>query len=227
MLPEIILLIALALTPPVVSCLIIVHTMKEARSMVPAISAVAATWTLSNAILPPIRSVAFAFGNSSGWGIACVAVLCLSLLALTLLTPQWIFSVRPWIDKATEIDQWLTFFTRAAAMLFLAICLFSIEFVLARVISELASSGLIIYLVIPEQVQTLPPDLLSQTANDAIMTFFQAPRQIVADASRIPGLAFSIIVQIAAMTLTLASAMYRALAQGQEEKVDQVRRSDD
>jgi hypothetical protein len=222
-------LIALALTPPVASCLVIVHATKEARSMVPAISAVAATWTLSNAFLPPIRSVAFAFGDSSSWGIGFVAVLCVSLLALTLLTPQWIFSVRPWIDKATEIDQWLTFFTRAAAMLLLAICLLSTEIVLGRVISELASSGLIIYLVIPEQVQTLPPDLLSRAASDAISSFFQAPGKIVADASRIPGLAFSIMIQIAAMTLTLASAMYRALAQGQgpEKKVDQVRRSDD
>ena len=95
--PEIIMLIALALTPPVASCLVIVHATKEARSMVPAISAVAATWTLSNAFLPPIRSVAFAFGDSSGWGIGFVAVLCVTLLALTLITPQWIFSVRPWI----------------------------------------------------------------------------------------------------------------------------------
>lgn len=225
--PEIILLIALALTPPVASCLVIVHAMKETRSMVPAISAVAATWTLSNAISPPIRSVAFALGNSSGWGIACIAVLCVSLLALVLLTPQWIFSVRPWINKSTEIDQWVTFVTRAAAMLFQAICLFSIEFILARVISELVSSGLIIYLVIPEQVQSLSPDLLSRAASDAIKSIFQAPGKIVSDASRIPGLAFSIMIQIAAMTITLASAMYRALAQDQEEKVDQGRRNDD
>lgn len=225
--PEIILLIALALTPPVVSCLVIVHAMKEARSMVPAISAVAATWTLSNAILPPIRSIALAFGDSSSWGIACVAVLCVSLLALTLLTPQWIFNVRPWIDKSTDIDRWLTFFTRAAATLFLATCLFSIEFVLARVICELASSGLIIYLVIPKQVQSLSPDLLSRAASDAIGNFFQAPGKIVWDASRIPGLAFSIMIQLAAMTINLASALYRALAPDEEKKVDQVRRNDD
>ncbi len=225
--PEIILLIALALTPPVVSCLVIVHAMKEGRSMVPAISAIAATWTLSNAFLPPIRSVAFAFGNSSGWGIACVAVLCVSLLAMTLLTPQWIFSVRPWIDKSTDIDRWLTFFTRAAATLLLAICLFSVEFVLARVISELASSGFIVYLVVPEQAQSLSPAHLSLAASEAISAFVTSPGKIVLDAARIPGLAFSIVIQLAAMSITLASALYRALAQDQEEKVDHVRRNDD
>lgn len=227
MLPEVILVIAMALTPPVVSSLVIVHAMKEGRSIVAAISAVAAAWTLSNAMLPPIRSIVFAFGASSSCGVGCVAALCVASLSLTLITPPWIFSERPWIDESSDIKPWLTFVTRVAATLSLASSLFSIQFVLASVISELVSSGLIIYLVIPGEAPSLSSAILSRVASHSISAFLEAPEKIASDALQLPGLAFCIMMQIAAMTINFSSALYRALDQDQEEKVDHAHRNDD
>jgi hypothetical protein len=217
---EFVVLASMALAPPIVSCLMVLQAKKEGRSLVGAIGAVAATWTLSGAIMPPLRGVVVGrticlldywpsrhrLRDVAGHDARCSAV--------DRLFPSMDQRNRP------HHRSWFTFLTRLMTGLVLVLFLLAVQVVFARAITELVSSGSIVYLILPDTDPPQSLEKLFQAGRRSVDAFLEAPGQIVSDARWLPGLAFSIMVQTVALTINLATALSETVNPGENQRAD-------
>lgn len=219
MLIEFLLLTSMALTPPVASCLVILQAQKEGRAIVGAICAVAAVWTISSTLLPPLRCLMFAAGKPPYWLLSSVSLMFASLLAILILLPQWIASAWPRsCGSESDFGAWVTLVTRLVAGLTILLCALALQVVFAKLVGELASSGLTFFLVVPDKNPGLTTDVLLQATRSSITAFVESPRQIVWEANRLPGLPFSMFVQTLALTTSLATSLSDAASRSDEQR---------
>ncbi|MCX7176034.1 MAG: hypothetical protein NT159_19345 [Proteobacteria bacterium] len=200
--------ILMALTLPVVCCLVILRAREGVVPLVGAISAVAAVWLLSTSLLPPLRAIALALRLPPYWAWGMVTVLSTAQMAMILLVPKWIAAALPRIDGAGTVPgQWFTFVTRFVAGVALAQFALVLEAVFALVVSQLGSSGVIIYLWQPDDVPYLSAETLRQALHAAINVFVESTDAPATHTGLLPGLPLSMVVQTVAMGINIFVAI--------------------
>jgi len=200
--------ILMALTLPVVCCLIILRAREKGGPLVGAISAVVAVWLLSTSLLPPLRAIALALRLPPYWAWGVVAVLCTAQLAMILLVPRWIAAAHPKEDEPDPApSQWFTFVTRFVAGMALAQFALVLEAVFALVVNQLGSTGLIIYLWQPDDAPYLSAEALRQALHAAINAFVESTDAPATHTGLLPGLPLSMVVQLVAMGINLFEAV--------------------
>jgi len=203
----------------VTSGFLLLRAKEEGLPDAPSICAVAASWTIASALVPPLRGLVISIDAiASFWIAAPASAIYLAVMLLLLAVPKFVAASCPWLaDPPTGIESWLTFITRLTVAVLLMIALVAVLVIFGQWLIEMSKEVLAFSVLRPEAPVVSGTSILYKAAQNALDAFLVTPGQVFWDIGNVSGLPFSILTLTICFTVNMAVALADQQPVGDED----------